>query len=201
MSDSEVGKRCSGCQRILPPASFARDKNRRDGLQVRCRECVAEYSAAHYRRRREAEGKVVREKMDVPDGHKRCPRCEEVKPHSEWELNATSSDGYSSYCKPCRAERNRRDYFKRTYGITIEDRDEMIAEQKGLCVICLKTPPAHVDHCHETGRVRGVLCFNCNSAIGKLGDDPDALRRAISYLEGNPWKPTLVAPGVYRLPS
>ncbi|WP_354603289.1 endonuclease domain-containing protein [Streptomyces panacea] len=38
-----------------------------------------------------------------------------------------------------------------------------------------------MDHCHETGRVRGVLCFNCNSAIGKLGDDPDTLRRAIAY--------------------
>ncbi|WP_267885859.1 endonuclease VII domain-containing protein [Streptomyces sp. ATexAB-D23] len=62
-------------------------------------------------------------------------------------------------------------------------------------------PASYVDHCHRTGRVRGVPCFNCNSAIGKLGDDPDALRRAIAYLEGNAWKPTLVAPGVYQLPS
>ncbi|WP_347242180.1 endonuclease VII domain-containing protein [Streptomyces sp. IB2014 016-6] len=62
-------------------------------------------------------------------------------------------------------------------------------------------PAAHVDHCHQAGRVRGVLCFNCNSVIGKLGDDPDAQRRATAYLEGNAWKPTLVAPGVYRLPS
>ncbi|MFE0039708.1 endonuclease VII domain-containing protein [Streptomyces sp. NPDC059013] len=73
--------------------------------------------------------------------------------------------------------------------------------QTGVCVICPSAPPAHVDHCHETGRVRGVLCFNCNSAIGKLGDDPDTVRRAAAYLEGTSWKPTLVAPGVYRLPS
>ncbi|WP_335755288.1 endonuclease VII domain-containing protein [Streptomyces niveus] len=78
-------------------------------------------------------------------------------------------------------------------------RDDLVA--LGICVICLSAPAAHVDHCHETGRVRGVLCFNCNSAIGKLGDDPDTLRRATAYLEGNAWKPTLVAPGVYRLPS
>ncbi|WP_338120071.1 endonuclease VII domain-containing protein [Streptomyces sporangiiformans] len=71
----------------------------------------------------------------------------------------------------------------------------------GLCVICPKAPAIHVDHCHETGRVPGVLCFNCNSAIGKLGDDPDAVRRAAAYLEGSSWKPTLVAPGVYQLPS
>ncbi|MFJ8004866.1 endonuclease domain-containing protein [Streptomyces fagopyri] len=71
----------------------------------------------------------------------------------------------------------------------------------GLRVICSKAASVHVDQCHRTGRVRGVLCFNCNSAIGKLGVDPDAVRRAAAYLEGSPWKPTLVAPGVYRLPS
>ncbi|MFE7414654.1 endonuclease domain-containing protein [Streptomyces laurentii] len=48
-----------------------------------------------------------------------------------------------------------------------------------------------MDHRHETGRVRGVLCFNCHSAIGRLGDDPDVLRRAIAYLEGNAWKQTI----------
>ncbi|WMX49060.1 endonuclease VII domain-containing protein [Streptomyces roseicoloratus] len=60
----------------------------------------------------------------------------------------------------------------------------MIASQDGLCAICMAAPAIHVDHCHETGRVRGVLCFNCHSAIGTLGDDPDRIRRAISYLEG-----------------
>lgn len=80
-------------------------------------------------------------------------------------------------------------------------RDEVISSRTGIRVIGPSAPAAHVDHCHETGRVRGVLCFNCNSAIGKLGDDPDTLRRATAYLEGNAWKPTLVAPGVYRLPS
>ncbi|MFE6166059.1 endonuclease domain-containing protein [Streptomyces sp. NPDC056486] len=59
----------------------------------------------------------------------------------------------------------------------------------------------HVDHRQEAGRVPDVLCFNCISAIGKLGDDPGTVRRAAAYLEGNAWKPTLVAPGVYRLPS
>lgn len=92
-------------------------------------------------------------------------------------------------------------HLKRQYGMTEAERDEMIASQMGLCVICLNAPAVHVDHCHSTGRVRGVLCFNCNSAIGKLGDDPDAARRVAAYLEGSSWKPTLVAPGVYRLPS
>jgi hypothetical protein len=89
----------------------------------------------------------------------------------------------------------------RSYGLTEAQRDEMTASQAGVCTICPKAPAVHVDHCHETGRVRGVLCFNCNAAVGQLGDDPGSPRRAIAYLEGNAWKPTLVAPGVYQLPS
>ncbi|MGW3147714.1 MULTISPECIES: hypothetical protein [Streptomyces] len=45
------------------------------------------------------------------------------------------------------------------------------------------------------------MCFNCDSGLGLLRDDPDAVRRAAAYLEGNSWKPILVAPGVYQLPS
>ncbi|MEV6118216.1 endonuclease domain-containing protein [Streptomyces sp. NPDC052109] len=58
-----------------------------------------------------------------------------------------------------------------------------------------------MDHCHETGRVRGVLCFSCNAALGQFKDRPDVTSRAAAYVEGNAWKPTLVAPGVYQLPS
>nr|BFD85776.1 hypothetical protein StreXyl84_51770 [Streptomyces sp. Xyl84] len=61
--------------------------------------------------------------------------------------------------------------------------------------------PEHVDHCHGTGRVRGVLCSSCNAALGQFKDRPDVMRRAAAYVEGIAWKPTLVAPGVYQLPS
>ncbi|MFF7186811.1 endonuclease VII domain-containing protein [Streptomyces sp. NPDC008222] len=80
-------------------------------------------------------------------------------------------------------------------------RDRLIASQGGVCGVCSAAPATQVDHCHQTGRVRGVLCFNCNSGLGLLGDNPEAMYRAADYLEGNAWKPTLVAPGVYRPPS
>ncbi|MFD4503218.1 endonuclease VII domain-containing protein [Streptomyces sp. NPDC058457] len=201
MAEEPDAKECRKCGQGLPLAAFARDRNRRDGLQVHCRECVAEYSAAHYRRRREAMGKTVREKTDVPDGHKLCRTCGEVKPHSEWHRNATASDGLSTRCKACRSALGRQDHLRRQYGITEAERDELIASQGGVCCICLSASPAHVDHCHETGRVRGVLCFSCNAALGQFKDQPEAIRRAAAYVEGNAWKPTLVAPGVYRLPS
>ncbi|MFD7294425.1 endonuclease VII domain-containing protein [Streptomyces sp. NPDC059897] len=196
MSDSTV-KKCSSCQESLPVSTFAVNRSRPDGLQANCRECAA----AFYKRRQETLGKSVREKVDVPEGHKLCRTCGEIKPHAEWHRNASASDGLSTKCKACRAIQGRQDHLKRNYGLTEAQRDEMVASQVGICVICLNAPAVHVDHCHETGRVRGVLCFNCNSAIGKLGDDPDTVRRAAAYLEGNAWKPTLVAPGVYRLPS
>ncbi|MEU6385344.1 endonuclease VII domain-containing protein [Streptomyces bauhiniae] len=201
MVEEPNAKRCGKCERELPPAAFARDRNRRDGLQPYCRQCVAEYGAAHYRRRREAMGKPAREKVDVPPGHKLCLKCGEVKPWAEWHRNSSASDGLSTRCKTCRAAESRAGHLKRSYGMTEAERDALVASQRGLCVICLNAPAAHVDHCHKTGRVRGVLCFNCNSAIGKLGDDPKAVRRAAAYLEGNSWKPILVAPGVYQLPS
>ncbi|MFF1767191.1 endonuclease VII domain-containing protein [Streptomyces sp. NPDC058249] len=195
--DGLTGKRCSRCKERKPRTAFASNKPLRDGLQAYCRTCAA----AHHQERQLAKGRNVRPRVDVPDGHKFCRGCGEIKPHSEWHRNASASDGLATCCKACKAIRGREGHLKRQYGMTEAERDEMIASHMGLCVICLKAPAVHVDHCHETGRVRGVLCFNCNSAIGKLGDDPDAVRRAAAYLEGSSWKPTLVAPGVYQLPS
>ncbi|WP_405668439.1 endonuclease VII domain-containing protein [Streptomyces sp. NBC_01166] len=70
---------------------------------------------------------------------------------------------------------------------------------RGVPRKCFRTRD-HVDHRHRTGRVRGVL-LQLQFGHRQVGDDPDSLRRAIAYLEGNAWKPTLVAPGVYQLPS
>ncbi|GAA3490420.1 endonuclease VII domain-containing protein [Streptomyces cremeus] len=197
MSDLLEVKRCSRCQQMLSLDAFARNKSSKDGLQAYCRRCWAEY----YQERQAARGKTVRQKVDVPEGHKFCRTCEQIKPHSEWCRNRAASDGLDSLCKACKAVKGRASHLKRAYGITEAQRDEMVASQQGVCTICLKAPAVHVDHCHETGRVRGVLCFNCNAALGQLGDDPDTFNRAIAYLEGNAWKPTLVAPGVYQLPS
>ncbi|WP_251092694.1 endonuclease VII domain-containing protein [Streptomyces sp. Caat 7-52] len=190
-------KRCSRCKQDKPRAAFASNKATRDGLQAHCRDCWAEY----HQSRQLAKGRNVRPRVKTPEGHKFCRRCGEIKPHSEWHRNAAASDGLSTSCKACRAVKGRARHLKRSYGLTEAGRDAMVVSQRGLCAICLDAPPEHVDHCHKTGRVRGVLCFNCNSAIGKLRDDPDVGRRAVAYLEGNLWKPTLVAPGVYQLPS
>jgi hypothetical protein len=67
----------------------------------------------------------------------------------------------------------------------------MVANQRSLCAICETAEPAtrsgtwHVDHCHTSGKVRGLLCTRCNIGLGQFQDDPERLRAALLYLERN----------------
>lgn len=83
-----------------------------------------------------------------------------------------------------RRERDRN--LRNRHGIGVEDYERMLAEQGGACAICDKTPSAEeilrIDHCHATGRIRGLLCNRCNLAIGYLRDDSAAAMRACLYL-------------------
>ena len=66
----------------------------------------------------------------------------------------------------------------------------MSAAQEGLCAICREAPAEHVDHDHRSGRVRGLLCFNCNGALGQFRDRADLMLRAFAYLGRDPRAPT-----------
>jgi hypothetical protein len=64
----------------------------------------------------------------------------------------------------------------------------MLAEQDGKCAVCEKPSPEHVDHDHQTGVVRGMLCFNCNQALGNVRDSLEVLSRLSMYLTvRQPW--------------
>ncbi|MFL6101496.1 MAG: endonuclease VII domain-containing protein [Actinomycetales bacterium] len=77
-------------------------------------------------------------------------------------------------------------HLVRRYGIGAADVEAMITRQGRMCLICLRPlgDKPHVDHCHETGEVRGVLCFNCNGGLGQFRDDKELLLRAVRYLDG-----------------
>ena len=80
------------------------------------------------------------------------------------------------------------------YGITLEQYEELFKKQGGVCALCKKPETVRrnkktdggerlaVDHCHDTGLVRGLLCFKCNTAIGALGDTQEAALKAMKYL-------------------
>lgn len=83
---------------------------------------------------------------------------------------------------------NNRSLIKQRYGITAEQKAAMLAGQGGQCAICSTTAPAtisgwHVDHCHSTKTVRGILCQHCNNMLGMAKDDPEILAKAIQYLK------------------
>ncbi len=80
--------------------------------------------------------------------------------------------------------------LKRAFGITLEEYDAMLQKQGGVCAVCGNPEKTHqngfplaVDHYHETKKVRGLLCLNCNRGIGHFEDNPELLAKAIQYLE------------------
>lgn len=107
-------------------------------------------------------------------------------------------NGYGYTCSPCKKARppktsdkdKRRNWdFLRKYNISLEDYDKILESQNGLCAICRGTETRvsklylSVDHNHTTGKVRGLLCYNCNVGLGNFKDDKESLMNAIKYLE------------------
>ena len=97
------------------------------------------------------------------------------------------------YCMECQRMSNEQrashpPYLLRRYGLTADDFTQMLEAQGGRCAICGTSEfqgqgkSAHVDHDHITGKVRGLLCHHCNTALGAFGDSPEILLEAITYL-------------------
>lgn len=89
-------------------------------------------------------------------------------------------------------KRMKRDWaLRKAYGISLEEVEARIVAQGGVCPVCLEKLSsmgkgrggAAVDHNHDTGKVRGILCQQCNAALGSLGDDPETLKRGYNYLK------------------
>ena len=122
-----------------------------------------------------------------PQGFFNSKKCRECS--SEFNLMAPSH----LYCSEhCVSLANTRKYLKKNYGISYEDYMDLYNKHDGKCHICLQSGfridvnqklDLAVDHCHTTGAVRGMLCHNCNRALGLFKDSTSSLKRAIDYLE------------------
>jgi hypothetical protein len=118
-----------------------------------------------------------------------------VKSIDEFCIARDRADGRQGHCKACRTKHRRsradhyRDYeLRKRYQITALEFDLMLAAQAGGCAICdvALNPDGgalSVDHCHTTGRVRGILCGPCNKAIGLFRDETRLLEKAVRYLK------------------
>lgn len=142
------------------------------------------------------------------DDGRDCTSCEEFKPWDEFSPRANGRNGRASVCRACKAAQKRkrraddpegtrareREYerrsgrhTRRSYGLDREAWDAQVAAQGGRCAVpaCSRMPRRRLvgDHCHETGKFRGIICDNCNVAMGLTGDDPTLLRALAAWLE------------------
>ena len=131
---------------------------------------------------------------------KKCSRCYQEFPYDMFYKHSRSKDGHQNFCKPCQKSyggnwekdlnKSRRRKLRNKYNMTLEDYDKMLISQEYKCKICGTTETRNkrytflpVDHCHSTGKVRGLLCDYCNVGLGRFEDDPERLRKAAEYLE------------------
>jgi 5-methylcytosine-specific restriction endonuclease McrA len=165
-----VVKTCKVCGETKPLSDFYKMAEMRDGHRNDCKACNLAAKARRYRANPE-------------------PAKERVR---AWQ--AQNADRVADYrrrynAKPERKAQNRRSHLKRKYGITPEQYDQMLAAQGGGCAICERPPrediALHIDHDHETGTIRLLLCFPCNNLLGDAGDDPALLEKATAYLRSH----------------
>lgn len=144
------------------------------------------------------------------EGIKQCGGCGKYLPHTRFGTrkhtlkdgtvtkylrhkcrDCTSQDNLKRFhFNPATKEAHKRASYKhriKSYGLTTEEYEALWEKSGGCCYICgehqSKLQNLHIDHCHSTGVVRGLLCTRCNSGLGMFRDDPDKLKAALKYLE------------------
>lgn len=127
----------------------------------------------------------------IPHDHKQCRLCKEAFPATQFNKDKNGGLGVGNECKKCLSEHRVRDpeheqrlMRRRVYNIDNEGYERLQKAQGGTCAIC-KDPERKlvIDHCHTTDLVRGLLCSQCNSALGLFKDDPKLLQAATDYLK------------------
>lgn len=152
-------KKCYLCLQTKSVDEFYRDKTRKDGLTTKCKQCSRTY---------------VKKNIDPNRTHKYCSKCKVTLPLESFAKSKVA-DGYQSACRTCRS--------LLPYNITPEEYHGMMEQQAGACAICGEVEKLVVDHCHETQKVRGLLCIKCNWGLGHFKDSHERLTSAAEYLQ------------------
>lgn len=199
-------QQCTVCEKQLPLSMFHINRSVKSGYRSSCKPCVRATQQKH------AQALQSRETYALPSSAT-CTGCGLVKEITQFYIKKSSRKGYASQCKTCQEKywetddykqkhserakqwyktpRGKRvwlnSYYRRHFGITIEEYERLLSEQNSRCGICETEKCATgksfaVDHDHTTGRVRGLLCKKCNLALGFLEDDTSRMQRAINYM-------------------
>ena len=163
-------KKCRLCDVAKPLSEFYKASGMADGYRSECKDCNLAQRGRRYREepafRARDIARVTRWRTENPEKYEELQRRTKASPTYKRSL--------------------RNSHLKRKYGITVADYEAMLAAQGGGCTICGAAErdgqSLHVDHCHDTGAVRGLLCFTCNAGLGLFDHDRERLARAASYL-------------------
>jgi hypothetical protein len=164
-------KICLKCNRVLPLSSFWKHPTGKFGRHSHCIECKQAYIAVWREQNRERQREIRKNRYHAMSADERAAKRQSQR--ENYQQNSW---------------RWRRDRMLKKYGLTMDGYELLLRAQGGRCAICGKEPEAadkgclHVDHCHTTGVVRGLLCTSCNNGLGRFRDDPNVLARAIAYL-------------------
>ena len=165
-SNPAAVKRCRECGKSKSLSEYRDKPNSKDGIDTRCISCEGEYQARYYEENAAAtKERVARWRLENPDKYA--------------SLRGRFNSGDAKKVHRLKSE----------YGLSLDQYAEMLDRAGGACEICGRDPyevSSHgpcIDHCHESSKVRGILCYSCNVAIGHFRDDSNVLRKAIEYLE------------------
>lgn len=131
---------------------------------------------------------------------KRCSVCKETKDTSNFYTHKIIRDGFRPECKVCTLSRNMKyrnsdigkkkskessykHILHKIYRMSNDDFNSMLVKQDYKCKICSSTRKLVVDHCHLTNKVRGLLCYKCNTGLGLFNDNPDLISKALLYIK------------------
>lgn len=197
-------KKCCKCRELLPETDFWIDRSTKDGLYRKCKRCGSVAKKKKCNKCKSTKRIASEFYHEIPTckdcllavDKKQCARCRKLKSLAEFY----KGDGKGSKQSVCKACRRTPEYQKkashrvrlRTYGLTDDQYIALLKKYDEKCGICETTATTsrtgrhlslHIDHDHETGEVRGLLCGDCNLGLGRFKDDTRRLKNAINYLK------------------
>lgn len=162
-------KQCVKCMAVKPISEYHVRSSEKDGLAYYCKACTTAISL-EYRSRPE----------NVIAAKERARRWREANPERARATHDAWVERNRERYNAANAHRRR----KYRYGITREQYLKLIGDCGGRCEICKEeSDDLVVDHCHASGKVRGMLCRQCNAGLGHFDESPEHIRKAITYLE------------------
>jgi hypothetical protein len=180
------GPLCQGKER--PVSDFWKNRRRSDGLQVWCKECLTEYyrKQDYFKELYKNDEDYRSKKLDYAKSRMLDPELHERKKLKSRIWYENNKDKHAEYRRKNRLVYREKRLLKK-YGLTLADVEQILKVQGNACAICGKELSSDskrpvIDHCHDTGKVRGILCDSCNCMIGFAQDDPAILAKAIEYI-------------------